>query len=175
MELFIIFLTTFIAALLSSMAGGGSSLINLPVFLWLGMSFPLATATQKIGGLFWALPASYNYLKGRKVNWKFLLLFSLIGVLGSYLGILFVISTDPRQMQILIGGLILIMVVYTFFKNDLGLKEKIEHSRTKQLMAYPFAIILGFYESIFGAGNGILFAIASSITQVPIIFILEPK
>jgi uncharacterized membrane protein YfcA len=40
MKVLIILVTTFVAAILSSMSGGGTSIINIPVFLALGMSYP---------------------------------------------------------------------------------------------------------------------------------------
>lgn len=164
-EISIIFITTFIATVLSSMSGGGASIINLPVFLSLGISFPLAVTIQKISSAFWFLPASYNYLKDRKVDWRFLLGFASIGLVGAYLGVLFVITINQRILELSIGCLILFLVVYTYFKKDLGLKEKPVYSPLRQLLAYPFALLLGFYESIFGAGNGILLALVTFYTK----------
>lgn len=161
----IILFTTFIATGLSAMSGGGASMINLPVFMGLGIPFALASATQKLSSTFWLLPSAYNYLKDRKVDWKFLFLFSLVGLLGAYLGLLVVLELDQRIAEILVGALILLLVFYTFIKKDLGLQEKTVHSRLRQFMAYPFAILMGFYESIFGAGNGIIFTIVSFHTK----------
>jgi hypothetical protein len=161
----LVFTTAFVATLLSAMSGGGTSVITLPVFLALGMSFPLATAIQKISSAFWVLPASYNYLHGRKIQWKFLILFSLIGLIGAYVGVLVVLALPKRTLEIIIGGLILLLVLYTYFKKDMGLSSTHTYSSLRQMLAYPGALLLGFYESIFGAGNGILFAILSFFTK----------
>lgn len=147
------------------MSGGGASVINIPVLLWLGIPFPLATATQKVSSTFWVLPASYNFLRNRKVDWKFLIAFAVIGLVGVYLGILAVLSIDQRIIEIVIGILILMLVLYTYFKKDVGLKEHTEYSKVRQALAYPFALLLGFYESIFGSGNGIMFAITTFYTK----------
>lgn len=161
----IVFGATFIATFLSAISGGGASIINLPVFLSLGMSFPLATAVQKISSAFWVLPASYNYLHDRKIDWKFLILFSVIGLIGAYIGVLVVLALPKRTLEIFVGVTILILVVYTYFKKDLGVTSDKKYSNFRQMLAYPGAILLGFYESIFGAGNGILFAILSFFTK----------
>lgn len=161
----LLFAVTFIATVLSSMSGGGASVINIPVFLALGMPFPLATATQKLGSACWVLPAAYNYLKDQKVDWFFLIIFSVLGLIGSYVGVILVISLNPRILQIFIGILILLLVTYTYFQKDLGLVGKIGYSKNRQMLAYPFAILLGFYESIFGAGNALVFAIVSVYTK----------
>ena len=68
-------------------------------------------------------------------------------------------------MEIVVGILILLLVIYTYIKKDVGLKESKVYSKTRQMMVYPFALILGFYESIFGSGNGILMSIVTFYTK----------
>src|SRR3972149_7523165 len=165
MELVIIFVTTLIASLLSSMSGGGTAIINIPVFLSLGFSVPLALATISLNNVFWVLLASRNYLKGRNIDWKFIILFSAIGVIGSYISIQFVTGISTRTYQLLVGPLLLALVAYTYLKRDLGLQQQKVYSKTRQMLAYPFALLLGFYESAFAAGNAILFSIVSFYTK----------
>lgn len=147
------------------MSGGGASVINIPVMLSLGISFPLAISAQKVSGVFWVLPASYNYLKDRKIDWKFLSLFTFIGLIGVYLGTLVVLSINQRTAEIVVGLLILSLVVYILGKKDIGLIETKVYSKFKQTIAYVFAPILGFYESFFGSGNAILFSIVTFKTK----------
>ena len=147
------------------MSGGGASIINLPVFLWLGMPFPLATAVQKVSSAFWVLPAAYNYLHDRKIDWTFLILFSLLGLVGVYFGVLFVLGVPQRILELIVGVIILALVVYTYFKKDMGLGATRTYSKVRQALAYPGALLMGFYESIFGAGNGILFVIIGFFTR----------
>ncbi len=162
---FIILVVSIIATSLSSMSGGGASVINIPVLLSLGISFPLATAAQKISSIFWVLPASRNYLKDRKIDWKFLSIFSLIGLIGVYFGTLIVFSINQRTAGIIVGILILSLVIYVLLKKDVGLSEKKVYSKLKQSVAYFFGLILGFYEGFFGSGNGILFSIVTLETK----------
>ena len=39
------------------------------------------------------------------------------------------------------------------------------YSKLRQSLAYVFALVLGFYESIFGSGNGIMFAMVTFHTK----------
>lgn len=165
MKLVIIFFTTIVASLLSAMSGGGTSIINFPVFLALGIPAPLALAMGSVTGTFWVLPAARNYLKGRKIDWKFLIIFSLIGLIGAYFSIKVVIGIKQRLFQLIIGALILFLVTYTFTKKELGLTEKKTYSKARQALAYPFALLLGFYENFFGSGNGIAFSLVSFYTR----------
>src|SRR5665647_429089 len=144
MEFFLIILfTSFIATSLSSMSGGGASVINIPVMLALGVSFPLATAAQKVSSMFWVLPASYNYLKDRKVDWKFLALFSVIGLVGVYVGTVVVLAINQRLAGIIVGILILSLVIYVLTKKDVGMIETKVYSAVRKSVAYIFALILG--------------------------------
>lgn len=165
MDFIIILLTTFIATILSSMSGGGASVINIPVFLSLGIPFPLAMLMQKISSAFWVLPAAYNYLKGKTIDWTFLILFSLIGLIGCYFGVIFVLSLDKRVFEVIIGVIILTLVFQTYFQKNLGIQEVKVKSKLRNFLAYPAALVLGFYESLFGSGNGILLAIVTFYTK----------
>lgn len=147
------------------MSGGGSSIINLPVLLWLGVPFPLAVASGQVNSTFWVLPAAYNYLKDKKIDWIFLITFSVIGLIGAYFGVEVVINTNSRTLETVIGILILLLVTYTYFQKGIGLSEIKTYSTTRQTLAYPFALLLGFYESVFGSGNGIAFSILTFYTK----------
>ena len=165
MEIFIILITTFVSTLLSAMSGGGASIINLPVFLMLGIPFPTGVSIQKISSAFWVLPAAYNFLKDRKIDWLFLIMFSAIGLIGAYIGVVAAITINQRYLEIAIGILIIFLVIYTYFNRGLGMKEKKRYPFWKKLLSYPFAILMGFYESIFGAGNGIIMTIVTFFTR----------
>jgi uncharacterized protein len=156
--LIIVFVASLVATLLSSMSGGGASIISLPVFLWAGISLPLSIAAHKLCAVFWTPISAYNYLKDRKIDWRFLLSFAAVGLIGAYFGVQFVLSINEEILRTVIGVIILGFVIYTYFKKDLGLKEKKEKSKLKRILAYPISIIMGFYESIMGSGNGIAFA-----------------
>ncbi len=162
-----LFVVAFLATLLSSMSGSGTSIINIPVFIWLGLSFPSALSLTIFSSVFWVLPASYNYLKGKVIEWKFLILYALIGLVGAYIGVRTVLSIDQRLFEIGIGTLIIFLVAYSYFRKELGLEAKatIAHSKIKVACAYLSALVLGFYESIFGSGNGILFSFVSFYTK----------
>lgn len=161
----IIFVASLVATALSAMSGGGASVINIPVMLALGIPFPLATSAQKVSSMFWVLPAAYNYLRDRKIDWSFLLAFSVIGLVGVYVGVQFVLSINERLAGIIIGLLILALVTYVLLKKDAGLGETEVHSPLRQALAYVVAPVLGWYESFFGSGNGILFAITTFYTR----------
>ncbi|MFM7037654.1 MAG: sulfite exporter TauE/SafE family protein, partial [Planctomycetaceae bacterium] len=46
-----LFAAALVANLLSALAGGGAGLVQLPVLILLGLSFPLALATHKLASV----------------------------------------------------------------------------------------------------------------------------
>jgi uncharacterized membrane protein YfcA len=156
-----VFLVSAFAAFLSSMSGGGSSVIALPIFLSLGISFPLATVINKVAGIFWLLPSSYNYLKGRTIDWRFLLSFALAGLVGVYLGVLIVLRINQRLLKTGVGIFITALVIYIAFKKDAGIKTVAVCSRQREPLAYGIALPMGVYEGVLGSGNGIAFSAIS--------------
>lgn len=165
MQDILIFVTTFGAALLSSMSGGGTGIIIFPVFLSMGMSYPLVSAISQVNSAFWVLPASRNYLKGRVVDWRFIISFSLVGLIGCYFGVLLITSINQQILSRCVGAVILLLVLYTYLQKGLGLNETKIYSKKRQLLAYPSALVLGFYETIFGSGNGIICTMVTFYTK----------
>jgi uncharacterized membrane protein YfcA len=154
-----IFVVSGLASFLSSMSGGGSSMVSIPVYLWLGIPFPFAIAGHQFSSLFWVIPASYNYLKGRIIDWKFLGLYTVIGTIGAFIGATLVGSLTEAHIEPFIGGLIFILVVFMIFrKESVGTEALHTRTQTKTVLMYMTSPILGFYESIFGSGNGIFFS-----------------
>lgn len=164
MESIWIFIAAIIATAVSAVSGGGSSIIAVPIFLSMGIPLPMAVAIQSISGTFWVLPSAHNYLKGRKVDWKFLLFFSGIGTAGSYFGALAIISFNQRLLTIIIGLLIIFLVGFMNYQKTLGLKEQVR-SKKRGVVAYLFSFPMGFYEGFFGSGNGIFFTLVTAYTK----------
>src|SRR6056297_2854066 len=153
----IVFFASFGATLLSVMSGGGASVISLPVFLWAGVPLPTALSTHKICAVFWTPVSAWNYLRKRRIEWGFLLLFAFFGLAGAYVGVQFVVYIDQRVLEPIIGCLILVLVVYSGLHRNLGLSSRPPGGSREKWCSYPLAILMGFYESILGSGNGIIF------------------
>jgi len=161
----IVFFATLVGTFLGVISGAGSSIVTLPMYLWAGIPMPLTIATHKIYCSFSSPFGAYNYLKGQKINWGFLIAFALIGMIGTYFGVQFVLNLNERTLKFIMGMAIIIFVIYTYFKKNLGLKKIQKISLVRKILSYPLAFFMGFYESILGSGNGIIFAIATSYSR----------
>lgn len=165
MDLVIVFLSTLLASAMSSMSGGGSSAVTIPVFLAMGMSFPLASAVQKTSTALWVVTAAFNYLKGKKIDWLFLISVSVVGLIGAYVGVRIILSVPQEIIERVVGICILGIVAYVALKKELGMIVREVRAPVRRFLMYPCALVMGVYESVFGAGNGILFALSSWFTR----------
>ena len=157
----IVFLISVLGTIISSMSGGGASIITIPVFLSLGISFPMAMAMHLLSCAFWVLPSARNYLKGRHVDWLFLILFAGLGLIGVSFGVKLITSVNERILRTVAGIMILLVVSLVYFKKELGLEENKSSSKLKERLIYLFSVPMGFYESAFGSGNGAAFSFIS--------------
>ncbi len=150
---------SFLATFVSSMSGGGSSMITIPLYLSLGIPFPTANAVHQSSSFFWVLPASRNYLKGRTMNWQFLATYASIGLFGAYIGATLVASINEEFFKPIIGIIIFGLVISMAFRKEAGIVDKQhEPGKFKKYLFYITAPFLGFYESVFGSGNGVIFS-----------------
>lgn len=150
----IIMLVAFGSTLISSMCGGGSNMISTPFWLMLGFSLPVAMATNTLAGAMWTLVAARNYLRGHAVDWRLIAGMAACGLVGAFFGAQVVMHSDPKNMQKIIGLIILTLVIYTFFKKEFGLESK--PPTTSRLLTSLAGFPLGFYESFFGSGNSLI-------------------
>jgi len=142
------------STLISSMCGGGSNMISTPFWLMMGFPLPVAMATNTLAGAMWTLVAARNYLRGHEVDWRLIGSMVICGLIGAYFGAQVVMRSNPKDMQRIIGVIILSLVAYTFFKKEFGIDKK--EPTTSRLLTSLAGFPLGFYESFFGSGNSLI-------------------
>jgi uncharacterized membrane protein YfcA len=118
--LLIITLVSFLATVLSSMSGAGSSMITVPIWIFAGYPLPVALTASKINGAFWTPIAAYNYLKKISIDPLLIILLVTFGLTGGYFGTLIIAKVESNSLQRIFGGLILLLVLLTYKKKDFG-------------------------------------------------------
>jgi uncharacterized membrane protein YfcA len=136
------------------MCGGGSNMISTPFWLMMGFPLPVAMATNTLAGAMWTLVAARNYLRGHEVDWRLVGCMVVCGLIGAFFGAQVVMHSNPKDMQRVIGVIILSLVAYTFFKKEFGLEKK--EPTTSRWLTSLAGFPLGFYESFFGSGNSLI-------------------
>ena len=151
-EILLITLLTIVASGIGTLSGFGSSTVMVPVLLlYFGFqeTLLLAGALHMFNDI-WKL----SLFKGG-IKLKFILLFGIPGVIFSYLGASLIFNVPEMLMSRLVGGFLIIYVVYLFAHRQFKIKD------------HPFAAVVGgtlsgFSAGVFGLGGAIRSAFLSA-------------
>jgi uncharacterized membrane protein YfcA len=147
---------SFFAGFIDSIAGGGG-LIQLPALL---IGLPKSDTaevlgTNKLSAVFGTTAAAALYRKQIKPDPKVLLAMGLPAFLGSAGGAVLASKIPTSSMRPMILVLLIVVVIYTWFKPDLGKFENLRHQPKRRMQIAAIAgVIIGFYDGIFGPGTG---------------------
>lgn len=115
------FLASLVANLLSALAGGGAGLVQLPVLILLGLSFPLALATHKVASVALGIGATLRHWRERSLNPRLAAFILACGLPGVVLGARVVLALPPKLCTLLLGLLTIGLGLYSIAKPTLGL------------------------------------------------------
>ena len=150
MELFLLFLISFVANLFSAFSGGGAGLVQLPALIFLGLPFGMALATHKVASVALGIGATIRHMKEKALERQFMLFILLTGVPGVILGASLILQIDDRLATIALGVLTLGLGIYSIFKKSLG---QVADPRHRDLHGY---IVGGMVLFLIGILNGSL-------------------
>jgi len=154
------FLLVFLIGLISSFIGalvGGAGLISIPLLIFTGLPPQVAIATNKLGTLGASTSAIYRFSKSKKIIYKYVIPFSLISIVGSYIGANILLEINQQILSAIVGIIILLFLPLILMKRDLGIK-RIKISIEKRRMGYFLYFLSMIYGGSVGAGYGILSA-----------------
>jgi len=154
--LLLLFAIGFIASFIGNFVSGGTSLIGISSMLFFGVPPHLAVATQSVGTLGWRIGGFREFLKAKKIVWKFVLPLSIIAFLGSTIGAHILIATSEQLLNKIVGFIILLFIPLSLVKKNLGV-EKIGASKTKEYLGYLFYFLVSIWAGFFSAGTGVFF------------------
>ncbi|XZG70249.1 sulfite exporter TauE/SafE family protein [Chitinibacteraceae bacterium HSL-7] len=149
-DLLALFGVSLIANTLSSLAGGGAGLLQLPILLFLGLPFGVALATHKLASVALGVGATMRHLRGGTFQWRFALLMLVSGLPGVWLGARAILHVPPLQAMTALGVLTIGLGVHSLLAPRLG-----QNATRKARSGWPLAFgALG----LFGIGvlNGSL-------------------
>ncbi|MEZ5524413.1 MAG: sulfite exporter TauE/SafE family protein [Pseudomonadales bacterium] len=133
-EQLLLAIVSLLANTLSSLAGGGAGLLQLPALLFLGLPFPMALATHKIASVFLGVGASLNHWKNSKLSLWFSLFILATGLPGVVIGASWVLAVPDQVANIALGVLTIGLALYSFFKPELGQTHHETHRDIKGLL-----------------------------------------
>lgn len=115
-----LFAAALVANLLSALAGGGAGLVQLPVLILLGLSFPLALATHKLASVALGIGASLRHARERSLNPRLAAFVLACGLPGVVLGARVVLALPARLSTLLLGLLTIGLGLYSIARPQLG-------------------------------------------------------
>lgn len=155
-DLIVLFFVSLVANTLSSLAGGGAGLLQLPALIFLGLPFSIALATHKIASVALGLGASIKHLKNGGYQWP-LVTIMLIGALpGVVLGANFILDIPPFTAMVSLGTLTIALGLYSIIKPSLGLVESLKNINLKGYLVGAIGLFLiGILNGSLTSGTGL--------------------
>jgi len=137
-----------------SVSVGGTSLITVPVLMFLGMSPKTAVATNMFALIFLSLSGAAGLKKAsKKEQFNLLAFLSMLTVGGSFLGAKIILTIDQDFLEKVIAAVILAMACLLLFKKDVGIQVlKGRICSAGLIMGSILVFILGIYGGFFSGG-----------------------
>ena len=151
---------SFVANTLSSLAGGGAGLLQLPVLIFLGLAFPTALATHKIASVALGLGATLRHLRAEPINWRFAAFILAMGLPGVWLGTQIILLVPEAWARAALGVLTLGLGAYSMARPQLGKVHALQHTdRLGLLIGGGVLFFIGVLNGSLTSGTGLFVTI----------------
>lgn len=151
-----VFGASLVANLLSALAGGGAGLVQLPVLILLGLSFPLALATHKVASVALGIGATLRHLRERSLNPRLAVFILACGLPGVVLGAKVVLALPPKLCTLLLGLLTIGLGLYSLCQPTLGVvPERQPLGRGRLLIGGLVLFAIGVLNGSLTSGTGL--------------------
>ncbi|OGW74717.1 MAG: hypothetical protein A2Z72_07875 [Omnitrophica bacterium RBG_13_46_9] len=133
---------------------GGSSLITIPLLIWLGMTSKNAVATNMFALIFLSASGVIGFRRQKEpAYYKIIAVFSALTICGSFIGAHLILAINKEMLKTIIAIMVCVVGCFLLFKKDLGVREeKGGISKAKLLVGALLTFILGIYGGFFSAG-----------------------
>lgn len=157
----VLFVVGFISNLLSSLAGGGTGLLQFPALIFLGLPFTAALATHKVTTVAMGWGAAAQSIKNKNLKKIIILHLILAGLPGVLIGAEIVLYIPESIGVFSLGIMNILLGVYSFFKKDLGQDSVSGRDLTikKSFLGMVVIFIIGVLNGSITSGTGLLVTI----------------
>ncbi|NVK43751.1 MAG: sulfite exporter TauE/SafE family protein [Oceanospirillaceae bacterium] len=151
-----LFLISLLANGLSALAGGGAGLLQLPVLLFLGLSFATALATHKIASVALGVGATLRHLREGHLDLRFCAFILTCGLPGVVLGAWTVLRLPEAWTLLALGLLTCGLGIYSLLKKQLGLEYVPRHRDLSGYVAGGLGLcLIGVLNGSLTSGTGL--------------------
>lgn len=163
-KLIIICPLIFIASVIDAIVGSGS-IISVPTYLVAGLPAHYAYGTHKFVTFWGMLVSAIRYIKNRNYELKLVIIFSILCMLGTYIGSKLILCIDDIYLRYILIFLITIFFVFSVIKKylkpkkqNIKIEKKIKIIKTltpkkRLVLALIIGIIIGIYGGTIGVGT----------------------
>ncbi len=154
----------FLAGLVDAIGGGGG-LISLPAYLLAGLPAHNAIATNKLSSACGTTIATGRFIKEGLVNAKLAVPSVIAAVIGSSMGARASLLLSERQLVLILMIVLPVAALIVLNKKLFGANEDetIHLDRRTFATAIVSALVIGFYDGLYGPGTGTFLIIAFTV------------
>lgn len=131
---------------------GSNSLITVPAMLEFNIKPASAIATNMFALIFMSIGGTIPFLKSDALKRQDLPLLSVLTVMGSILGALFVIVIPGDTMPLLISIFMIAVTVFSVINKNKGIEKQEKPSPMALKIGYGLTFALGIYGGFFSGG-----------------------
>ena len=159
MEFFLVTLASLLAGFVDAIVGGGG-LVLLPALF---AAYPTAHAatlfgTNKSASVWGTAFASVQYVRRVDLRWRTMLPAMALSFAGALAGAWLVTLISPDFLRKLLPAVLLLVLIYTLMKKELGRHHAPRYAGRQELLAAgSVGLLIGFYDGFFGPGTGSFF------------------
>lgn len=155
-EQVLLFLISVAANVLSSLAGGGAGLVQLPALIFLGLPFATALATHKIATVALGVGASIKHGKQGHLELPFALFILACGIPGVIVGARTVLNLPENAARISLGLLTIGLGIFSFVQTNFGqVWQPRNRDKRGMLLGGIWLFLLGFLNGSLTSGTGL--------------------
>jgi len=150
--LMLVFIIGFIAAFIGSMVGSGG-LLSIPFLIFLGLPAEMAIATNKLASLGLYTGSTARFIRGKKIKWKYVVPFSILGVFSAIIGASVLISINKDILSKLVGIMLILILPFVFLNKGVGIVNA-RPSTGRKAAGYILYSLTLVWAAFFGGGWG---------------------
>ena len=156
MELLIVSMASLLAGFVDSIVGGGGLILVPALFAAFPAAHPATLFGTNKGASVWGTAfATWQFSRRVEMRWAALLPAAGAGFVASFAGAWLVTVVSPDYLRKLLPLVLLVVLIYTVAKKDLGRTHTPRFSgAAEQWVAASVGALIGFYDGFFGPGTG---------------------
>jgi uncharacterized membrane protein YfcA len=156
MEWFVVIAASGLAGFVDAIVGGGGLIMVPALFATFPGAHPATLfGVNKSASVWGTAAATWQYTRRVQLPWRALLPASGLAFAGSMLGAWAVTQVSPHLFRLALPGVLLLLLLYTLAKKDLGRLHAPRFSQVAEVWAMGLlAGMVGLYDGFFGPGTG---------------------